>query len=33
MNTKDEDVVTRLFVANTHTPLLFFTTEGMVYKL
>jgi DNA gyrase subunit A len=33
MATKDEDVVTTLFVANTHTPLLFFTTEGMVYKL
>ncbi|WP_093119325.1 DNA gyrase subunit A [Salinihabitans flavidus] len=33
MQTKDEDVVTTLFVANTHTPLLFFTTEGMVYKL
>ena len=32
MATKDEDVVTTLFVANTHT-LLFFTTEGMVYKL
>ncbi|MBB97171.1 MAG: DNA gyrase subunit A [Rhodobacteraceae bacterium] len=30
---KDEDVVTTLFVANTHTPLLFFTTDGMVYKL
>ncbi|MCW9042790.1 MAG: DNA gyrase subunit A [Pseudopelagicola sp.] len=30
---KDDDVVTTLFVANTHTPLLFFTTEGMVYKL
>ncbi|NNU80770.1 DNA gyrase subunit A [Halovulum dunhuangense] len=33
MSMKDEDVVTTLFVANTHTPLLFFTTEGMVYKL
>ncbi|MEI4232879.1 DNA gyrase subunit A [Roseovarius sp. D22-M7] len=33
MATKDEDVVTTLFVANTHTPLLVFTTEGMVYKL
>lgn len=30
---KDEDVVTSLFVANTHTPLLFFTTGGMVYKI
>ncbi|TCO69757.1 DNA gyrase subunit A [Rhodovulum euryhalinum] len=33
MQTKEEDVVTTLFVANTHTPLLFFTTDGMVYKL
>ncbi|WP_149586825.1 DNA gyrase subunit A [Tabrizicola flagellatus] len=33
MQTKDDDVVTTLFVANTHTPLLFFTTDGMVYKL
>ncbi|WP_113912908.1 DNA gyrase subunit A [Roseovarius dicentrarchi] len=33
MSTKDEDVVTTLFVANTHTQLLFFTTDGMVYKL
>ena len=33
MNTKDEDFVTQLFIANTHTPLLFFTTDGIVYKL
>ncbi|MDT8855405.1 DNA gyrase subunit A [Paracoccaceae bacterium Fryx2] len=33
MQTKEDDVVTTLFVANTHTPLLFFTTDGMVYKL
>ena len=33
MATKEDDVVTTLFVANTHTPLLFFTTDGMVYKL
>ncbi len=33
MATKEDDVVTTLFVANTHTQLLFFTTEGMVYKL
>ena len=33
MQTKDEDVVTTLFVANTHTQLLFFTTDGMAYKL
>ncbi|SFC54797.1 DNA gyrase subunit A [Tropicimonas isoalkanivorans] len=30
---KDDDVVTTLFVANTHTQLLFFTTDGMAYKL
>jgi DNA gyrase subunit A len=33
MATKEEDVVTTLFVANTHTPLLFFTTDGIAYKL
>ncbi len=33
MATKDEDFVTNLFVANTHTPLLFFTSDGMVYKI
>ncbi len=33
MKTKEEDVITNLFVANTHTQLLFFTTDGMVYKL
>ena len=33
MQTKDEDVITTLFVANTHTQLLFFTDDGMAYKL
>ncbi len=33
MQTKEEDVITTLFVANTHTQLLFFTTDGMSYKL
>ena len=33
MATKEDDVVTTLFVANTHTWLLFFTTTGMVYKM
>ena len=33
MATKEDDFVTTLFVANTHTPILFFTTEGIVYKL
>jgi DNA gyrase subunit A len=30
---RDEDFVTKLFVANTHTPILFFSSTGMVYKL
>jgi DNA gyrase subunit A len=30
---KDEDFVTKLFVANTHTPILFFSSLGMVYRL
>ncbi len=33
MNTKDEDFITNVFVANTHTPLLFFSDSGMAYKL
>ena len=33
MKIRDEDFVTRLFVANTHTPILFFTSKGMVYQL
>ena len=33
MTTKDEDVVSDLFVASTHTPVLFFTTRGMVHRL
>jgi DNA gyrase subunit A len=32
MTTKEEDFVTRLFVANTHTPILFFSSTGQVYK-
>jgi DNA gyrase subunit A len=32
MSTKDTDFVTRLFVANTHTPILFFSSRGIVYK-
>lgn len=32
MATKDEDFVTKLFVANTHTPILFFSSRGIVYK-
>ena len=33
MATKDEDFVSRIFVANTHQPVLFFSTTGMVYKM
>ena len=33
MSTKEEDFVTSLYVVNTHTPLLFFSTLGMVYTL
>jgi DNA gyrase subunit A len=32
MATRDEDFVARLFVANTHTPVLFFSSLGQVYK-
>jgi len=32
MAMKDEDFVATLFVASTHSPLLFFTSDGMVYK-
>jgi len=33
MSTRDEDFVARLFVANTHTPVLFFSSRGIAYKL
>ncbi len=33
MSTRDEDFVTQLFVANTHTPVLFFSSAGMVYRM
>ncbi|KKB12057.1 DNA gyrase subunit A [Devosia geojensis] len=33
MATREEDFVSRLFVANTHTPVLFFTSRGIAYKL
>tara|TARA_B100000989_G_scaffold132996_1_gene98779 strand:+ start:2425 stop:4989 length:2565 start_codon:yes stop_codon:yes gene_type:complete len=33
MKTRDEDFVTRLFIANTHTPILFFTSAGIVHQL
>ena len=33
MATKDEDAITQLFVTSTHTPVLFFSTAGKVYRL
>jgi len=33
MATKDEDAVTELFVTSTHTPVLFFSTLGKVYRM
>ncbi len=33
MAMKDEDFVTRIFVASTHAPILFFSSTGMVYKM
>ena len=33
MSTREEDFVERLLVANTHAPLLFFTSKGKVYKI
>jgi DNA gyrase subunit A len=32
MQTREEDFVARLFVANTHTPVLFFSSRGQVYR-
>ena len=32
MQTREEDFVSRLFVASTHTPVLFFSSPGQVYK-
>jgi DNA gyrase subunit A len=33
MSMKDEDFVTRVFVASTHAPILFFSSSGMAYKM
>ena len=33
MATREEDVVTQIFVASTHTPLLFFSSRGMAYRM
>ena len=31
--TRDEDFVIQIFTANTHTPVLFFSSEGLAYRL
>ena len=33
MSTREEDFVSQVYVVNTHTPVLFFSTAGKVYKL
>jgi DNA gyrase subunit A len=33
MSTREEDFVTNIFVANTHAPMVFFSSTGMAYKL
>ena len=33
MSTREEDVVTKLFIASTHTPVLFFSSRGMCYRM
>ncbi len=33
MATREEDFVSRVFIANTHTPVLFFSSRGMAYKM
>ncbi len=33
ITTRDEDFVVQIFTANTHTPMLFFSTQGLVYKI
>src|SRR6266702_2984724 len=33
MQTREDDFVSRLFVASTHTPMLFFSSRGQVYKV
>ncbi len=33
MATRDEDFVSQIYVANTHQPVLFFSSTGMVYKM
>ncbi len=33
MSTREEDVVTQIFIASTHTPVLFFSSRGMAYRM
>ncbi len=33
MSTRDEDVVTQIFIASTHTPVMFFSSRGMCYRM
>jgi DNA gyrase subunit A len=33
MATRDEDFVTQMFVTSTHTPVLFFSSRGMCYRM
>ena len=33
VSTREEDVVTKIFVASTHTPVLFFSSRGMCYRM
>tara|TARA_Y100000389_G_scaffold188335_1_gene210786 strand:+ start:362 stop:2935 length:2574 start_codon:yes stop_codon:yes gene_type:complete len=33
ISTREEDFVVQIFIANTHTPVLFFSTQGLVYKI
>tara|TARA_Y100001970_G_scaffold17324_1_gene19558 strand:- start:3528 stop:6233 length:2706 start_codon:yes stop_codon:yes gene_type:complete len=33
MQTKDDDFVRHIFISNTHQPILFFSSKGMVYRL
>lgn len=33
LSMRDEDITTQLFVGNTHTPMLFFSSRGQVYSL
>jgi len=33
MSIKEEDFVTQVFVANTHTPIVFFSSTGIAYKM